>query len=504
MCAPPLESFAKECPGRFRHMHAIAPKLMRAVTAVGLLLPAVAPVSRGQSDANKSSATVEGFVRDSSNHAIAGATVILLSAEPSRYFTATTDSLGHFRFDSIASGTYKLRAKAPGPREAKEVQFVAQPNETKSVVLFLVNEQAFAANDASAAIEFSDEPRFTVAGVTDPSALGGHGSDRAVRNSDALSKEAVALAREKSNSSHAARNIPAPAVPTEAELRASLAQKETADAHFQLAEIEEGSGRPLEAVKDYQRAAELQPSEPHLFAWGAELLLHHAAEPATEVFAKGHRVHPRSVRMMLGLGAAQYAQGFKEDAAKIALDASDLDPYDPAPYLLLGRIQEIENSVPPGWVERMERFVRLHPGTAMAHYLFAVGLARSGGEQQRVATVEAQLETAIQLDPGLGKAYLQLGILRSQRNDDAGAILAFQKAIETTPLPDEAHYRLAAIYRRKGEKEKAAKETELFKQYSEQKRKDAEVEHREIKQFVYTLRGQNTSSQAPPAIPAPR
>jgi tetratricopeptide (TPR) repeat protein len=485
-------------------MHTLSQKLLRAVTAVGLFLATVALVSRAQSDANKSSATVEGFVRDSSNHTISGATVILESAEP-RSFKASTDPQGHFRFDRIASGTYKLRAKAPGRGEGEEVQFALQPNETKSVVLFLVNERASAAKDASAAIEFSDEPRFTVAGVTDASALGGHGSDRAVRNSDALSKEAVALAREKTNSSDAARNTPAPVIPrTEAGLRASLAQKESADAHFQLAEIEEGSGRPLEAVKDYQRAAELQPSEPHLFAWGAELLQHHAPEPATEVFVKGHRLYPRSVRMMLGLAAAQYAQGFKEDAAKMALDASDLDPSDPAPYLFLGRIQDIENSVPPGWLGRIERFVDLHPENAMAHYLCAVALARSGGEQQRVAAVEAQLETAINLDPGLGNAYLQLGILRSQRNDDAGAVLAFQKAIETTPLPDEAHYRLAAIYRRKGEREKAAKEAELFKQCSEQKRQDAERERHEIQQFVYALRGQNTSSQAPPTIPAPR
>ena len=486
-------------------MHMFSTKLLRAVSAVGLFLPTAALVSRAQSDANKSFATVDGFVRDSSNHTISGATVILASAEPSRSFKATTDAQGHFRFDSIAIGTYKLRAKAPGTEEAKEVQFVLQPKETKSVVLFLANERASAAKDASATIEFSDEPRFTVAGVTDTSALGGHGSERAVRNSDALSKEAIAPAREKPKSPEAAANPPVSAIPrTEAELRASLVQKESADAHFQLAEIEEGTGRPLEAVKDYQRAAELQPSEPHLFAWGAELLLHHAPEPATEVFAKGHRLYPRSVRMMLGLGAAQYAQGFKQDAAKMALDASDLDPSDAAPYRFLGRIQDIENSVPPGWVDRIERFVDLHPENAMAHYLWAVALARSGDEQRRGASVEAQLETAIKLDPGLGNAYLQLGILRSQRNDDAGAILAFQKAIETTPLPDEAHYRLAAIYRRKGEREKAAKETELFKQCSEQKRQDAERERHEIQQFVYTLRDQNTSSQAPQTIPAPR
>src|SRR2546430_13519862 len=44
---------------------------------------------------------------------------------------------------------------------------------------------------------------------------------------------------------------------------------------------------PLEAVRQYQRAAELDASEPYLFDWGAELLLHHAPEPAIEVFSKG-------------------------------------------------------------------------------------------------------------------------------------------------------------------------------------------------------------------------
>ena len=135
-------------------MHTFSTKLLRAVTALGLSLPTVPLVARAQSDANKSFATVEGFVRDSSNHTISGATVILASAEPSRSFKATTDPQGHFRFDSIASGTYKLRAEAPGPGEGKEVQFVLQPNETKSLVLFLVKEQASAANHASAATSF--------------------------------------------------------------------------------------------------------------------------------------------------------------------------------------------------------------------------------------------------------------------------------------------------------------------------------------------------------------
>lgn len=78
-------------------------------------------------------------------------------------------------------------------------------------------------------------------------------------------------------------------------------------------------------------------AEIHLFAWAAELLLHRAFEPASEVFTKGRRLYPQSVRMMLGLGAAKYAQGLKEEAGKIFIEASDLDPADPTPYLFLGR-----------------------------------------------------------------------------------------------------------------------------------------------------------------------
>jgi hypothetical protein len=51
-------------------------------------------------------------------------------------------------------------------------------------------------------------------------------------------------------------------------------------------------GNPLEAVREYQRAAELDASEQYLFDWGTELLTHRALEPAAEVFTKGNRLFP--------------------------------------------------------------------------------------------------------------------------------------------------------------------------------------------------------------------
>jgi tetratricopeptide (TPR) repeat protein len=407
-----------------------------------------------------------------------------------------------FHFANVPVGRYTLRAKLTGYSECVEGPFVLHEHEKKSVVLYLVKQVAISGKDAAGDMAFSDEPAFTVAGVTDTTALGGHGSGPIVRNSNALSKETASLARENGT---AANTVPGAASPDaasqEAAIRANLAHGDNAELHAQLADIEEGEGRPLDAVKEYRRAAEMQPTEPHLFAWGAELLLHHAPEPAIEVFGKGHRLYPRSSRMMLGLGAALYSQRSEEQAVQIFLEACDLNPSDPTPYLFLGRLQVTERVVPPGWTERMKRFTEVHPENAVAHYLYAVALMKEGSHQNNFDMAEKELNAAIKLDPHLGDAYVQQGILRYEREDFSGAITALQKAVEIVPASEEAHFRLAQVYRHTGDIEKANGEIAEFKKLSEQKDREAERERHEIPQFVYTLRGEGTAGQPCVATP---
>jgi tetratricopeptide (TPR) repeat protein len=457
-----------------------------------------APWLQGQTRGKERLPVVAGRVHDSRDHPIVGAVVSLESADPGHTLASTTDSEGRFLFEAVSVGTYTLHTNLEGYQEGKEGPFVLHEQETKSIVLLLTAQATGTAKDASSAIEFSDEPVFTVAGVTDTTALGGHGSGRVLPSSNALLKDAASLVREgTSQPSAAARDPDEAGASSEASIRARIARRDNADLHSQLAELEESEGRPLEAVQEYQRAAEMQPSEPHLFAWGAELLLHRAFEPAIEVFTKGRRLNAHSSRMLLGLGAARFAEGSKEPAEQLFLEACDLNPSDPTPYLFLGRLQATENVEPPGWEDRMKRFVSLHPENAMAHYFYAVALTKQDGNQAKSDAVESELKASIELDPHLGDAYLQLGILRSEGEDFPGAIAALEKAVETTPLPDEAHYRLAQVYQRTGEVDKASKETELFKKISEQKDTQAERERHEVREFVYTLRRQSPSQ--PPA-----
>jgi tetratricopeptide (TPR) repeat protein len=265
-----------------------------------------------------------------------------------------------------------------------------------------------------------------------------------------------------------------------------------------LAVADERRGDPLAAVREYQRAAELNPSESNLFDWGSELLVHRAAEPAIEVFTRGSRLFPRSVRMLAGLGASWYARGSYDQAVLSLCEASDLNPDDPTPYLFMGKMQTVENTQSDALVERLGRFARLQPENALANYYYAVSLwkrRKSPEDDADLAQVKSLLEKAVHLDPKLGPAYLQLGVFYSERKDLANAISAYQRAITATPQLAEALYRLAQAYRQAGETSKAHAEIQLYEQISKEQEEELERQRYELQQFVYRLRDQAPASQ---------
>jgi len=419
--------------------------------------------------------------------------------------------------------------------------------------------QATAQNSSSTQPDFFDEPKFTVAGVTDASNLGGHGSDTIWRIKERLAKETVSLSKSQEPSTNPgtapkedslraaaqqADNFEAnrtlgkllldegkareglPYLEQASRLKPSdyqnayevalayadigdyeharadalalLSHQDKAEVHHFLGSVEEKLGNPLEAVRQYQRAAEIDPSEANLFDWGAELLLHRAPEPALEVFSKGNQRFPHSTRMLVALGIAWYSRGSYEQAAACLCQASDVNPEDPNPYLFLGKLQEIETTPSEAVAERLARFGKVQPENALANYYYAVTLwkrRRSSHDSAPSAQVESLLQRAVHLDPKLGPAYLQLGILYSEQNDLAKAVPAYERAIEVDPQLETAHYRLAQVYRQAGDKVKAEHELLVFEQLSKEAEQQTDRERHEIQQFVYTLQGQTSSTQ---------
>lgn len=536
-----------------------------ALLALALMSMAVPAPCRAQSPKDTGSVTLQGtlqgHVRDSSGRPVADAVVILQRTGRQANASVFThaDSEGKYSFASLGEGAFTVRAEMKGYGQTLFGPLVLTKNETKTIDLTLRPPKT-SGKSGTRAPEFFDEPQFTVAGVTQATNSGGHGSDTVLRTTEALARATLSLSKEKDPdaSSTAAksdvteaslrdavarepesfaanqhlgklladRGKSAEAVPYL--LRASQLKPSDPEVHHLLGEAQEQLGNPLEAVREYQRAAELDPSEPNLFDWGTELLTHRALEPATEVFTKGNRVFPQSVRMLIALGVALYARGSYDQATQCLVEASDLAPDNPTPYVFLGKMQSVETTPSEGSSERLARFAQLQPDNALANYYYAVSLwkqsakelkeqsADSPDKTELSAQVESLLLKAVHLDSKLSIAYLQLGILYSQRSDFARAISAYREAIEvgaesansavispgsvslqsvSRPNDDtleEAHYRLAQAYTRTGEKVKAQEELELHDQLAKKTKEDTERKRREIQGFVVSLRGKDS------------
>jgi tetratricopeptide (TPR) repeat protein len=481
--------------------------------------------TQGQSEAPAGSASLQGSVRDSGGHALAAATVHLQVDNTRKTLTAQTNSEGIYRFSALGEGVYTLRAEMAGYGEAIFGPCVIGRKEAKRIDLTLVSKVQSGSPGASGTEkpQFFDEPTFTVAGVTEAMNPGGHGSDTILRTTEALAKETASLGTSAgSKESSSSRTVSTSSLSNyenaydlalahaaageyqraRTDVRTLLARQDEssqdqATLHNLLGEVEEKLGNPLESVREYQRAAELDPNETNLFDWAAELLTHRASEPAIEVFTRGNRLFPGSVRMLAGLAVAWYARGSYDQAAQRLCQASDLFPSDPNPYLLMGKMQAVDTIQSECIGERLGRFAELEPDSAIANYNYALSLFRkwraAAEDAANLARVESLLEKAVRLDPKLGPAYLQLGILYSERGDSPKAIAAYQKATKANPGLEEAHFRLAQAYNRSGEKSKAQAELQLYDQLSKQEAEQVERERHEIQQFVYTLRDQSTA-----------
>ena len=460
--------------------------LFIAVMALALVEPSVfVVVAEAQSASSPTAATLQISVRDSQGHPLRHATLQLEPQGGTQKLFAQTDTHGQYRFVTLRPGSYTVRAELAGYAAASSAPIVIHAGSLKTVNLTL--SPASTSQNNSGSLQFFDEPQFTIAGVTDPTTLGAHGSNATAPAKADLTREVVSLAgragtppgakpeadeqalraaaeRQPADfeansrlgklllgSGHAREALPylqrasqlKPAdyqssydlalayagageyEPARAALKPLLANYDHAELHHLLGDIEEKQGHSLDAAREYQRAAKLEPSEANLFDLGAELLLHGAAEPAIQVFSQGNRRFPESVRTLLGLGVACFAQGDRERAARYLGQASDLDPANPHHYLFLGKIAEAESSPSPGIAERLERFARLHPEDAQANYYYAVTLwkeSQSNSDAGKLAQASALLRKATQLAPSFAAAYLQLGILQAEQKKYPEAI----------------------------------------------------------------------------------
>lgn len=455
------------------------------------------------------------MVRDVAGAPISDSTVTLEEKTGSERVEARTIGDGKFSFSVLRPGTYVVRVTRVGfrgaftrpiaisPGQTKIINFalkIAEPDSSPGVEGAGVAEQAMVDNSEkqaqhaaplqkngvaekrdSSEMEFSDAPNFAIAGVADWNNVGLHASETNARTSEALAKDAAGLKDSRPGGNGLAQH----AAPLQG--KEPGRHDEEAAAHREAGDRYEKTGDALSAEREYEAAAHLDPDEGNTFAWGTELLVHRAIAPAVEVFSTGVQAHGDSARMRVGLGAALYASGSVEEAARRVCEASDLQPADTVPYLFLGKMQLSAADSLPCVEEKLARFVRQQPENALANYYYAVALwkkTRGAENSADFQKQEALLQKAARCDPKLAEAYVQLGILYAGQGGYEQAMRAYKQALAANPDLGEAHYRLSLAYKRLGNDTKAAQEFALYKKAQEAESAAAERQRKELQQFV--------------------
>ncbi len=270
-----------------------------------------------------------------------------------------------------------------------------------------------------------------------------------------------------------------------------LKQKDSAELHNLLGEVEEKDGKFVAAANEYELAAHLDPSESNLFDWGSELLLHRTLEPAIQVFQSATERYPNSPRLAIGLGIAYYSRGNYDDAVKSLLKAADLSPADPRVYPFLSRAYDSSPSQAEEVIARFRRFAEQQPGNARAQFYFAMSLWKGKRAQDPnldLTQIGALLKKSIALDPSVAEAHVQLGNLYSEQQKYADSIPEYQRALELNSDLADAHYRLGQAYVRTGEKDRAQEQIQVYQKLREQHLADLDKQRAEVRQFVYAAK----------------
>ena len=168
-----------------------------AILLVGLA--AAMAVAQTPSPSQLDAITVEGTVRNSAGEPVRGASVVLEDKGGTRRLETKTDAEGKFSFIVRHAGMYTATVEKAGfGKCVTDPMPLLSAGQKKEIELRLQPATAAQPSSSSAtaspgAMEFKDEPNFTVAGVTDWSGAGGHGSDTSLRTSEALARETLAL-----------------------------------------------------------------------------------------------------------------------------------------------------------------------------------------------------------------------------------------------------------------------------------------------------------------------
>lgn len=245
-----------------------------------------------------------------------------------------------------------------------------------------------------------------------------------------------------------------------------------------LATVYERGGHLENAIPTMRLAIQRDPtSETYHFAYGLLLTTAMAPKAAEIRLKEALEQFPRSARLWLALGMAQFKGGANDEAAKALAHAIELDSKFAPPYAYLG-MTYVEVGRYDDAVKSYERALAANDRLGVVDYLIADALQRQNDAD--IVRIEKHLKRAIELEPAFAPARLALGKLyfRSERLPEAVAEL--ERVVALNPKLAEAHYQLGRVYARMKRPAESKAALATFKQLSDSQKEQEQNERRDI------------------------
>jgi tetratricopeptide (TPR) repeat protein len=212
--------------------------------------------------------------------------------------------------------------------------------------------------------------------------------------------------------------------------------------------------RDADAMNDYTRGLEIDPNDSSVYVNIGLLLVNRGdLDGAIAEFRAAIRLQPDLAEAHNNLGCALEAKDDLDGAIAEYRTAIRLRPDLAELHNNLGAALMAKGD-PDGAVAACDAAILLQPHHAKAHYNLGNALAAKDDLNRAIA----EFRTAIRLQPDDAKAHYNLGIMLTKAGDLDGTIAAYRAVIRLQPDDAKAHFNLGAAFWKKGDDQAAFEE----------------------------------------------
>jgi tetratricopeptide (TPR) repeat protein len=273
---------------------------------------------------------------------------------------------------------------------------------------------------------------------------------------------------------------------------------DTADLEDLLGDIEEARGDNLAAVRSYEAAVALGPSEErYRLSLAMEFIRHKNFDASKLVLRQAEELWPKSWRVQLALGMVEYFVGSNEQATHILLHASELAPEPETVLRYVADIQMVQAATPvAAAIAQVCGYADRHSTDAPMQFYCGALLFRRDyalGDKTHAGEIIERLRVASKSTSNDASPHCQLGRVYRWVERWPDALQESQICVRLDPDSADGHYRLAQIFQHLGQPEKFKQQMDLYERAS--KRVEDENARRDatMKTFLYTIQKEAAS-----------